>query len=82
MAVFMLKGLEGNTVRVASSWGQESSYKPHGGSPSMAAAEQALLRGQVLAKPHNLANLICKAQTHKLATEKNLGPVLTTPNTV
>lgn len=70
MAVFMLKGLEGNTVRVASSWGQESSYKPHGGSPSMGAAEQALLRARALAKPHNLANLICKAQTQQAGNRK------------
>lgn len=44
--------------------------------------ERALLLGQALAHPHNLANLICKAQMHKLATEKYLGPMLTTPNAV
>lgn len=75
----MLKGLEGSSPP----YGDKSLPVSHMGAvQARQLGEQALLLGRALGNPHNLANLICKAQRHELATEKYPGPVLSTPKPV
>lgn len=79
MVVFMLKGLEGSSPP----YGDKSLPISHVGAvQARQLGEQALLLGRALANPHNLANLICKAQMRELATGKYPGPMLSTPNAV
>lgn len=75
----MLKGLEGSSPP----YGDKSLPVSHMGAvQARQLGEQALLLGRALGNPHNLANLICKAQRRELATEKYPGPVLSTPKPV
>lgn len=71
----MLKGLEGSSPP----YGDKSLPISHMGAvQARQLGDQALLLGRALENPHNLANLICKAQRRELATEKYPGPVLST----
>lgn len=75
----MLKGLEGSSPP----YGDKSLPISHMGAvQARQLGDQALLLGRALENPHNLANLICKAQRCELATEKYPGPVLSTPKAV